>query len=63
MALVLGESEDTSDVIIVRGLFLFREVTNDVTSSRIPLALRVGVYVVRTLELSANGGYLPSHST
>ena len=52
VTLVLRKSEDTSDVIIVRGLFLFREVPDDVASSGIPLALKVEVRVLNSPRMT-----------
>ena len=46
MALVLWKREDTGNVVVVCGLFLFREVPDDVASSGIPLALKAEVRVL-----------------
>jgi len=32
VSLVLGESEDAGDVVIIGGFLLFREITDDMTS-------------------------------
>ena len=39
MPLVLGESEDTGDVVIVGGFLLFREIADDMAAVRVPLTL------------------------
>ena len=41
MALVLGKCENAGNVVVVRRLFLFREVTNDMATGGIPWALQV----------------------
>lgn len=42
VSLMLGEGKDTSDVVVIGGLLLFREITNNMTTVRVSLALESG---------------------